>query len=183
MVSGTRVTLVVIVVYFEQTSDPCMYIHVPGNGELVSQCFVMASVFATGGSVSILQILLSPKSRLVIAILSRYTSRGLRLLTRRVRVATMRTKRGELLLLLIPKTVQSLSMVRRSMHYYTRGRHNRVVAAVGSRKGEMSLDLLMRILRFFSSFLIFPERILLVRAERGHGTIFDESKEIKPFLP
>jgi hypothetical protein len=96
--------------------------------------FVAVSVFATGGSVSILQILLSPKSRLVIAIFPWFTSRGLRLLTRRIRVATARTKRGELLLLL-----------------------------------------LMRILRFFSSFLVFPERILLVRGT-GYGTILDESE-------
>jgi hypothetical protein len=47
--------------------------------------------------------------------------------------------------------------------------------AVGSRKGGISLDLLMRILRFFSSFLVFPERILLVRGT-GYGTILDESE-------
>jgi hypothetical protein len=72
--------------------------------------FVAVSVFATGGSVSILQILLSPKSRLVIAIFPWFTSRGLRLLTRRIRVATARTKRGELLLLLKPKTDRGSSV-------------------------------------------------------------------------
>jgi hypothetical protein len=86
--------VVIILVHFGQAPGLRIY----PCGLIGILAVVAVSVFATGGGIPILQILLSTKTRLVIAIFLWDTIRGLCLLT--LRIAVTRTKRRKLLLLL-----------------------------------------------------------------------------------